>query len=614
MNGGTLTTRLFRAVLVAAVLVLALALGLIVGLTPAQAASSPSPSQGQTTLRIGWTSEPDNLNPFIGFANTSYEIWAINYDFLFGFGTQAGAPTLDLAREFPTRQNGGISADGKVWTIKLRPGVKWSDGRPLTAEDVAFTYNYVVKNQMLNMFITTLGITGAKALAPDTVQIDCSQPKADMEHIFLPILPKHIWARVNPQKAQTDYVSQLPLVGSGPFVASDFKKGSYLKMVRNPYYWGKEPAVDEIIFETYQNADTMVADLRSGALDAAWGIPEAQFKQLSSQTGVQTTAYNFFNWDYIDINCCDSPVSQGNPVLRDRRFRDALNYAVDRDQLCQLAYEGLATPGTTIAPPATWSNPDYHWQPPASQAYVFDLQKANQLLDAAGYPRGPDGLRRFNGKPIDLRLWTATDFPQSQTEAKLIAGWLHKLGLKVTLSVLERGAIEAAIFNFKGKQLAPDYDLIIDDWAGYGDPGQTFTAFTTAAIGGMNEPAWSNATFDKLDERQATALDPAARKNLIDQMQQVFYQQSPQIVLVYPQYLEAYSTSRWTGWTPMFGGRGPAFMTTGNVDSYVNLKPLSSASSGRHASGIWIALATLAIAVFVIVWVLLRRRQRPEEV
>jgi peptide/nickel transport system substrate-binding protein len=262
-------------------------------------------------------------------------------------------------------------------------------------------------------------------------------------------------------------------------------------------------------------------------------------------------------------------------------------------------------------PPNTWADPDYHWQPPAGQAYTFDLAKADQLLDAAGYTLSPSGLRLSKGKPITLRLWSATDFPESQIEAKLIAGWLQQLGLKVTLSVLDRGTVEASLFNFKGKTFAPDYDLYVDDWAGYGDPGQTLTAFTTAQIGATNEPAWSNAAFDKLNAQQATALDPTTRMTRIWQMQQIFYQQSPQIVLVYPQYLEACNTSRWTGWTPMFNGRGPVFMTTGGVESYVNLRPVSSGSGGGGAKGATIAVAIVVVLVVggAAIWFARRRRR-----
>ncbi len=375
-SSNTCRLLLFVAVLLAA--------GLVWGLAAAVAAS-PSPAPGKVVLKIGWTSEPDNLNPFIGWSTTTYEIWAINYDFLFSWGIN-NQPILDLASRWPTKQNGGISANGKIWTIHLRPNLKWSDGQPLTAADVAFTYNYTVKNHMANMGVTIVNLAGAKEINPTTVQIICSHPKADMERIFLPILPKHIWEHVSPQAAATGYVNKPPIVGSGPFYTTAFKKGSYIEMVRNPYYWGTKPTIDEIFFETYQNADTMVADLKSGTIDAVWGIPEAQFKPLSSQAGIHTIAYNFYSWDYLNLNCDTQPSSMGNPVLRDVRFRDALNYAIDRDKLCRLAYNGLAAPATTILPPNTWLNPDYHWQPPAGQAYTFDLAKASQLLTAAGYP------------------------------------------------------------------------------------------------------------------------------------------------------------------------------------------------------------------------------------
>ena len=605
------TTR--RLLLVGVVL---LAASLVWGLADALASSpSPAPSPGNVVLKVGWTIEPDNLNPFVGWATTTYEIWTINYNFLFGFNGQTMAPTLSLAATFPTKANGGISADGKVWTIHLRPNLKWSDGQPLTAADVAFTYNYIVKNHMANMALTTTGIAGAREIDPTTVQIICSQPKANMEAIFLPILPKHVWEHVSPQAAGTTYPNKPPIVGSGTFYTTAFKKGAYVEMVRNPYYWGPKPTVDKIYFEMYQNPTTMVEDLKSGVLDAAWGVPEAQFSQIKAQPGLHTIAYNFFNWDYLDVNCSTLPTSTGNPVLRDARFRQALNYAVDRDKLCRIAYQGHAAPATSIMPPDTWSNPDFHWQPAADQTYTYDLAKANQLLDAAGYRRAANGARVYKGKPITLRLWTTSDFAEGQIEAKLLAGSFAKLGLKINLSVLDEGAFLGRMFNFKGSTFAPDFDLGLSDWAGYGDPGETLTSFTTAEIGATNEPAWSNAAFDKLNVQQSAALDPTTRQQLIWKMQQIFYQQSPQIVLVYPEYLQAYNTARWTGWTPMFHGRGPAFVTTATVDSYVNLKPATTSSTGGGgARGATIAIVAVVVIAALIAFALVRRRRvRAEE-
>ena len=197
-------------------------------------------------------------------------------------------------------------------------------------------------------------------------------------------------------------------------------------MVRNPYWYGKKPTIDKIYFELFTNLDTMVNDLSKGIIDGAYGIPEAQFKKLGPPQGFKTVAYNYYDWDYLEFNCYDKSSSLGNPVLRDWHFRNALNWAVDRQKLCRVAYMGLATPGTTIIPPHTFADPDYHWQPPADQAYTFDLTKASQLLTAAGYPL-KNGVRlNKQGKPIVLRLMTTTDFPEGQVEAKLITGWLEQ--------------------------------------------------------------------------------------------------------------------------------------------------------------------------------------------
>ena len=134
--------------------------------------------------------------------------------------------------------------------------------------------------------------------------------------------------------------------------------------------------MDEIVFLTYQNPDTMTQDLKLGTLDAAWGLPQAQYKQLQATPGLEALSYNYRNWDYLDVNCYEGKASLGHPVLRDPAFRQALDYAIDRDRLVSIAWSGNAEPGTTIMTPNTWFDPDYHWQPPADQLYSFDAAKA----------------------------------------------------------------------------------------------------------------------------------------------------------------------------------------------------------------------------------------------
>jgi peptide/nickel transport system substrate-binding protein len=588
---------------------LLLAAALLWGVTAAAASPSPSASADKVVLRIGWTVEPDNLNPFIGWQNQDYEIWSINYSFLFGFGT-TDAPTLDLARELPTQANGGISADGKVWTIRLRPDLKWSDGQPLTASDVAFTYNYIVENGMLNMALATRGIIAARVIDPTTVQIVCSQPKADMMRVFIPILPAHIWSKVTPKAAGTSFTNPVPIVGSGPFTAVEFAKGKFLRMERNPYFHGPRPTVDEIIFAAYQNPDTMTMDFKSGNLDAAWGIPVAQFRTLQSAPGAEAIAYPYYNWEYLNFNCFESADSLGAPVLKDWRFRNAINYAIDRQRLCDIAFQGYAQPGTTILPPETWKAPDYHWQPAPGAEMGFDPTQAGRLLDEAGYALRAGRRVDKQGKPIVLRLYATADNVPSQTEGKLITGWLSQLGIDVRFSVLDAGALSARVWNFEGDAYRPDFDLYIDSWLGYVDPGQTLLAESTSQIGGTNEPCWSNAEFDKLSEAQATELDPEQRKQTIWRMQQIMYEQTPWVVVAYPDFFQAYDTAHWAGWTRVNDGKGPAFFTAGNIDTYVNLKPVVAAATAGTSSNLGIVLAIVGVVIVVVAALLVRRRAR----
>ncbi len=590
--------------------------GMVVGLADAFAASpapSPSSAPGEVVLHLGWTSEPDNLNPFVGYMSECWEIWALNYDYLFTSG-QHNAPALDLASAFPTQQNGGISADGKVWTIHIRSGVKFQDGVPLTAADVAFTYNYVIKNDMAQYTTYIAGIKSAKALDPTTVQIVCAHPMATgfMESQSVPILPEHIWSHVSPPAAGSNYSVKLPLVGSGPYQVVAFKKGSYIEMDRNPGYWGPKPTVSKIFFEIYQDADTMVSDFRSGTLDGVWGVPPAQFQQLKSVAGVKAIAYSYYALDDIEFNCYDNAASKGNPVLRDWKFRNALNYAVDRQRLCAIAYDGLAQPGSTILPPGTWVDPDYHWQPSATQAYTFDLAKAGGLLTAAGYPL-KNGVRvDKQGKPISLRLAVPSDNSNQQTEAKLITGWLRQLGLKVTMSAEDSGALYSAMANMKGSTMTPDFDIVVWDLVGNYDPGQTMYYFTTSQFDMNNLYFWSDKTYDKLAVDQASALDPQQRKDIIWQMQQIMYQQTPDIVLNYPENLEAVNTAKWTGWTGLWGAAGgPVWNCQGNIESYLHLRPAvvtAATSGGSH--GTLIAIAAIVAVLVVAAIVLLTRRGR----
>jgi peptide/nickel transport system substrate-binding protein len=610
------------SVLRRSVMVTALAAAMVIAFVAmtgsASRAASPSASASAdtVTLRVGTTSDADTMNPFTMLETLSFEALTLNYGLLFDLDVE-GKPRAVLAADVPTLANGGISADGKTVTVKLRPDLKWSDGTPLTAADVAWTYNYYVDNAdvLPNMSLGAKGIKRTVAVDPTTVRIECEQPKADLMYSYLPVLPEHIWKEVPPAAAGSTYRNRPPLVGSGPFLVTEWKPGSYLKLTRNPEYWGEQPAVGEIVFVTYQNAETMVSDLQTGSLDAAQGILPAQFQNAKDLPGMTAIDYNYRNWDYLNFNCYEGP-SGGNPVLLDRDFRHALNYAMDREKLAAVAFTGFATAGTTPMPPDNWTDPDYHWQPPADALYSFDLAEAGRLLDEAGYAKGTDGLRTSGGKPISLRFWTLADNVQEQTAGKMMTGWFRELGLKIKFEVIDTGALISRVYNYEGATYKPDFDMYIWYWDGFSDPGITLGTFSTDAIGGNNEPGWSNAEYDGLNDHQARTLDPEQRKSYIWQMQELLYDQTPQIPYVYPRYLQAYNTAKWTGWTRVMNGNGPAFWAVDNQDTYLKLKPVTATEpAGQDGSSAWIVIVVAAVVVVAVgaVALLWRRRSRAVE-
>jgi len=572
-------------------------------------AESPTAQRSKVTLKIGWMESPDNMNPFLGWSNNVYEIYNNEYLGLCGRDTR----TLQLDDK-GLAKSWEVSADGLTWTFHLNQGITWHDGEPLTAEDVAFSYHFVMDSRLPAFIATCKGIKDVVAVDRYTVKIICTRPMPNLTRVGPWILPNHIWSRLSPQHATTEFQNPPPVIGNGPWQVVDFRKDDFLRMVAYKDFYLGPPVIDEILFVVYQNADTMVQDLKSGELDAAYGIPPAQYELLGNTPGIAVTKYIWFNWDHLAFNCYEGE-SKGHPVLRDPHFRVALEYAIDRDALVSLSRNGYAIPGWTFMPPDNWTDPDSSWQPPDGVRRDFDLEKARQVLDEAGYADGDgDGIREYKGRPITLRLWAETVSPEVQREAKLIAGWFREVGVNVKLAVYDDAVYYDGIWNYEGATFVPDFDMYIWEWDGYIEAGLTLDCFTSAQIEGWNEMAWSNAEFDRLDVLQNEALDVNKRAELIRQMQQVMYEDAPAIVLTHAYRLAAYRTDRWQGWERANYGRGPAFNMQINPWAYYNLRPRTAAATESGASSSWIVaviVAALAAAGFFLVG--RRRRRRVEE-
>ena len=282
--------RRLRAGLPAVILLLLVLMAALPALALAGDSPSPAASDAPVIYRVGLQSDVDNMNPFSTYNTIPWECFRVGYNFLTWYDADY-KPVPDLATEVPTLENGGITEGGKVWTFHLRPNVKWSDGQPLTAQDVAYTYNRILR-QELGMYIGYFtGVT--KVEAPDdlTVVITSKKPNAVLTALYVPILPEHVWSKVPDNKVES--WANVPMVSSGPFHVTEVKNSKYVKMEKNEYYkdgFGVEPTVDQVFFNMYQTMDGVVADYKAGNLDAAIELDPGFFQSLKGVPGSTSVA------------------------------------------------------------------------------------------------------------------------------------------------------------------------------------------------------------------------------------------------------------------------------------------------------------------------------------
>ena len=589
------------------VLAAILAAGLVWGITTAAgASSSPTPDTGKVILRVGNTQDVDSLNPFIGYSVPAYEVYHLNYDMLTGY-----KPNGDVAPEIA--DSWSSTPDFLTWTFKIHPGIKWQDGVALTAKDVAFTYNYIIQNDLSAFSTYTVNMKKAVAVDDTTVKFYLSKPKANILRMWIPIVPEHIWSKISGKAAANSFQNNPPVIGSGPFQTVEYKKSGFTRLVANKNYWKGAPKIDEVVLENYTNQDTMTMDLKAGNLDVAFGVPVAQFNALKSQPDITVKAAEQKYLVELAFNSYASPNSMANPVLQDVKFRQALSWAVDKAKIVATCMGGYADVGQSILVPST----DDAWTPTTTEAFGYDLEKAKQLLDAAGYKdTDGDGIREDKqGKPVKLRLWTREESPEQQRAGKLIAGSFQSIGIGIDLAVENDGSISDGIYNYKGSTYAPDFDMFIWGWSGNIDPDYMLADFITSQIEMWNDCCWSNKEYDSLYLQQASEMDAAKRTEEVARMQQIFYQEAPYAVLYYPKALIAYNTAKWAGWVPYPNQNGLVVYAGDNIDTYRLVHPVAATtqSSSGASSTLWIAIGVIVAVIVILLVVILVRRRRGRE-
>lgn len=553
--------------------------------------SASGAEEERTTFTVGMSQDVDSLNPFTGIVSSAYEMYQLNYDTLTDYGQ------ADFAAEPSLAESWDVSEDGLTWTYTIRSGVLWSDGEPLTARDVAYTFNRVMsgKYEQTNFGSYVGQIASVEATDDQTVVMRVKAPSPTMLHLFVYILPEHIWRDID-AKEVTDFTNEPGpegIVGSGPFVVKEHKKGQFIRLERNENYWGEKPAIQNLVFRIFNNEDSLAQALRRGEIDFADDLGSNVFESLEGAEGVTQFPATYSGFDEIAFNVGaalddGTPIGDGHPALKDQRVRVALSHAIDTEALVERVLGGHGTPGTSIIPPLY---EDLHYDPGAS-AYAFDPAEAARLLDEAGYIEGPDGIRTMPaggedaGRKLSFRLLGRSSSQTSQQSVQFVAGWLEDIGIEVKPKIVSEDALTEIIGE-------GTFDMFEWGWVVEPDPDYQLSTFTCAnrsykdggnVFANLSDSFFCDKGYDALYAQQKEQIDPAERAGTVKEMQRILYEQAPYVVTFYYDNLEAYRSDRFTGFTPQPEPDGSLLFQYG-THSYRSIRPVTAEDGAKGEKG-----------------------------
>ncbi|MEH2150895.1 peptide ABC transporter substrate-binding protein [Nostoc sp.] len=515
--------------------------------TPTAASNA---SAASNTLKLLYWQAPTILNPHLAQGNKDFEASRITYEPLASFDKD-GKLVPFLAAEIPSLENGGVAKDGKSVTWKLKQGVKWSDGKPFTAADVVFTYQFVSNPSVgATTAANYQAVKSVEALNDYTVKINFKEPNPAWSLPFISsngsIIPRHIFEKYNGSNAREAPANLLP-VGTGPYKVVDFKPGDIVVYEANSFFReANKPFFKRVELKGGGDATSAArAVLQTGDADFAWNLQvEAPILKQLEAAGKGRLDISFGSYlERITINQTDpnkqtkdgerSSIEFPHPFFKDLKVRQAFNYAIDRDTINQQLYgqTGRAVTNILVAPDIYNST---------NTKYEFDLKKAAALLDEAGWKdTNGNGIRDKNGVELKV-LFQSSVNPVRQKTQEIIKQSLTSIGVGVELK-----SIDSSIF-FSGDPANPDtlahFRADLQMFSGGNsnpDPGTYLKAWTCNEISQKknnwskpNSSRYCNPEYDKLWLQSNTELDPQKRRQLFIQMNDLLIKEQAVIPLI----------------------------------------------------------------------------------
>jgi peptide/nickel transport system substrate-binding protein len=450
-----------------------------------------------------------------------------------------------------------VSSDKKEWTFNLNKKAKFTDGKPLTAEDVKFSYEYIMSHPYA--WVNLKMIKSITAIDTYTVKIVLKQVYAPFLTDIsgnVPIMPKHIWKDVKePEKFNTADA----VIGSGPFKLEKYDSvaGTYVYTANKNYFLGT-PVIDKLILSPNDNPKKA---LENGEIDGAQSLKYGDALALKKAgkfrfiEGPGFWVYRmYFNFGISEFN--------------KKELRQAMYYAINRNAIVQKSLKNGAIAGNP-----GHIHPDSEWYFKGVKQYECSSVKANKILDAAGMKdTDKNGIREYNGKQMEYELLITDD---RTSDAEMIKKYMSDIGIKLTVKAMDQKSVDSQLASGK-------FQLALNGHGSFGGDPVLLARFASESAGGSTPAStvqggqdWSNAQFDKLFSQQLKELNTHERYIEVAKLQQIIAEELPTLTLYYKKITYVYNQKKFTGWFFTKDGVALAVPTINNKLVYIKGKWLN---------------------------------------
>ncbi len=518
---------------------------MLVSLNLAGGCSPAGSGRPASSVSFDIAADPRNLNPLFlnpDAASVEQQLARLVFEPFIDLDPR-GQPEPALLREIPTVANGGLSTDGRTIRYRLRRGVRWSDGKPVTSRDVIFTLRAILDPR--NPVRTHEGYDLIdRAETPDAqtavFHLKRAWAPAVMTYFsygFTPqfVLPEHVLAAQVPL-ARASF-NAAPQVGDGPYRFLSWRRGEGLRYAANPRYWRGVPAVRELVVRSVPDPSTNLLLLQSGELD--WNLVAPAQTVIVRGKGIELLTVPTSVVAGLALNT-------SRPPLSDVRVRRALAASVDRPAISRKITLGYYPVTDMIQPRFSWAFD------PSVREPDYDPARADRLLDEAGWRRGPDGMRLRNGVPLHLTYAQFSETATGVRVATTVQAALHQRGIDVTVKSVSNAQL---FLPHTGVLAAGLFDLAYVPWTMGADPDDS-------AVLGCGAPSnymrWCSPQVQRLETAALSSTEQNARKRIYGRIARIVAEQVPILYLFNADYVYAYR-KRLHGFSPN------AFLPTWNA-------------------------------------------------